>query len=677
MSNVIQFRPRAEHDAIQNLAEFVTLCRADIDLLTNDPFEAHSWDVSNALTASVIKHRQHMHFCSWESAKFKTAKRPMSEPYASFAKAFMLYEHSHEKAKSFMPRLTALRVLNDVLCTSGHACVTNLTTAHLDQACSLMQQRLSVESAYLCGTHLERINEFVVDHKLAPHSAPWRQWLPRPNGNRARVGKEYDERRQEKLPSPAAFEALGSIFNIAVDTADILVTCVCALLCGAPSRISEVLRLPVDCQVKQKTPDGAEVLNLRWWPAKGAAPMVKPVVSSMRDVVELAIERLKEITAEGRALARWYTKNPHKLYLGADLEHLRGKELLDMREVDAILYGPIPFLPARTFQFCNSYGVSLIRSTSVGRRRANYVKFGDLESAVLKMLPREFPVADAETGLWYRDSLLLLRKNEIANGTKNYLRCMFDVVEQGDIASRLGKRSALSIFVKHGYTEDDGAEIWINTHQFRHYLNTLAQGANVDQLDIARWSGRRDVRQNKAYDHTSGRDLLERVRDAITGDKTGFGPLTHLHKVTLVPRDEFARLHIPTAHTTDYGHCIHDFTMLPCQVHQDCVNCNESICIKGDETREQNIRKARDETRLLLARAEVAHADGEAGVDRWLAHQKLTYERLDNLCQILDDPRVPVGAVIQLSGVVPASRLALAAQQRIESDGNAAAKEPA
>lgn len=670
MSKVIQFRPRQERNAAQNLADFVELCRADIDLLTRDSFDAYSWDVTEALPVPGSRHKQYMHFCSWESAKSRTAKQPMSEVYASFAKAYTVYAHSREKTKSFMPRLTALRALHDVLAGAGNACITTLTTSHLDQVCSLMQERLSTETAYSCGIYLERLNDFLVDHRLAPRSATWRVWLPRPDGKRARVGKEFDERRQEKLPSPAAFEALGSIFSVAVDTADIMVTGVCALLCGAPSRIAEVLRLPVDCEVPQKTAAGVEVLNLRWWPEKGAAPMVKPVVSSMRDVVEEALSRLKTLSAEGRKLAVWYTANPDRLYLPEHLEHLRRKELLDMREVDAILYGVEPFVAGRTFQFCNSYGVPLIRSTSVGRRRANYAKFADLEAAVLKMLPRGFPVADAETGLLHKDSLLLLRKNELADDKKKPLRCMFDIIEQGDIAVRLGRRPEVSIFAKHGFTEDNGTLIWLNTHQFRHYLNTLAQGANVDQLDIARWSGRRDVRQNTAYDHTSGRDLLERVRDAITGDETGFGPLARLHKVTLIPRDEFARLHVPTAHTTDYGHCIHDFTMLPCQVHQDCVNCNESVCIKGDKVREQNIRQAREETRVLLEKAQLAYGDGEAGVDRWVAHQQLTFDRLENLCRIFDDPSVPAGAVIQLSGVVPPSRLAQAAQQRLENQSS-------
>jgi hypothetical protein len=43
----------------------------------------------------------------------------------------------------------------------------------------------------------------------------------------------------------------------------------------------------------------------------------------------------------------------------------------------------------------------------------------------------------------------------------------------------------------------------------------------------------------------------------------------------------------------------------------------------------------------------------------------MTLKRLNQLCEILDDPRVPVGALIQPSGVVPASRIEQAASRRL------------
>jgi hypothetical protein len=109
------------------------------------------------------------------------------------------------------------------------------------------------------------------------------------------------------------------------------------------------------------------------------------------------------------------------------------------------------------------------------------------------------------------------------------------------------------------------------------------------------------------------------------------------------------RLKVPTAHTTDLGFCIHDYTMSPCQLHMDCIHCEDMVCVKGDEEKIQRLRQRLEEARALLVRAEEAVREGYAGSDRWLDHHKTTVDRLSQLCSIMDNPKVPNGSVIQLS----------------------------
>jgi hypothetical protein len=143
--------------------------------------------------------------------------------------------------------------------------------------------------------------------------------------------------------------------------------------------------------------------------------------------------------------------------------------------------------------------------------------------------------------------------------------------------------------------------------------------------------------------------MLQKIRDAV-GDKSQmFGPLAELPKRVLIPRDEFARLKVPTAHTTELGFCIHDYTMSPCQLHMDCIHCEDLVCVKGDEAKTQRLRQRLEEARDLQERATQAVSEGYAGSDRWLEHHNSTVERLNQLCSIIDDPIVPVGAVVQLS----------------------------
>jgi hypothetical protein len=134
--------------------------------------------------------------------------------------------------------------------------------------------------------------------------------------------------------------------------------------------------------------------------------------------------------------------------------------------------------------------------------------------------------------------------------------------------------------------------------------------------------------------------------------------------VSLIPRAKFAELNIPAAHTTDLGFCAHDFAMSPCQIHMDCMNCNEQVCIKGDHHGEVNARAMREEITLLLREAKAADSDGVFGADQWVRHQEVTLERLTQLIAILDNPEVACGAVIRLAHVQPPSRLRQAAEGR-------------
>lgn len=167
-------------------------------------------------------------------------------------------------------------------------------------------------------------------------------------------------------------------------------------------------------------------------------------------------------------------------------------------------------------------------------------------------------------------------------------------------------------------------------------------------MDIAKWSGRRDIRQNEAYDHVTSDQILKKIRDAVGGDEM-FGPLAELPKKVPIRRDEFARLVIPTAHTTDLGFCIHDYTASPCQLHMDCIHCQDLVCVKGDSEKTATLRQRLNEAKELMEKAEAATSEGYSGSDRWLEHHRTTVDRLSQLCSIMDDRKVPHGAVIQLA----------------------------
>jgi hypothetical protein len=449
---------------------------------------------------------------------------------------------------------------------------------------------------------------------------------------------------------------------LAIEPGDIFVSSVCAILCSAPDRISEVLQLPENCEVRQQDgASGREHYGLRWKPAKGAEPMVKWVISSMGSVVAEAIARIRRVTNEARLVTRWYEEHPGMLYLPPELEHLREQEWLTLKELADVLFAE-PVERTAPHEWCIANNVPREQS-----RRPNLVRFADIQKVVLGTLPPDFPVLSRETGLRYSEALFIIRRNEL-EVKKSPFRCIIEPVGQGFIWNRLGARDSSgqkSIFDRAGLAEPDGSAIRLTSHQFRHYLNTLAQAGGMSQLDIAKWSGRKDVRQNECYDHESTESLLARVRSAIGDDTRMFGPLAVAPRATLIPRDEFARLKVPTAHTTDFGYCIHDYVMAPCQMHRDCFNCAEQICVKGEAEKESRIHQAHTEATRLLDMAEQAMAEGEFGASEWVEHHREQLCRLTSLIEILDDSAVPKGSFIQLNSPNVPSRIEQAAEARL------------
>jgi hypothetical protein len=174
----------------------------------------------------------------------------------------------------------------------------------------------------------------------------------------------------------------------------------------------------------------------------------------------------------------------------------------------------------------------------------------------------------------------------------------------------------------------------------------LAQVGGLSDAEIAIFSGRKDVRQNRAYDHMSSEEVQAPIKTAIAG---GFMQLVAGAGRDLVNRADFIGLGLAAAHTTEYGYCTHNFAAEPCQLHRDCINCTEQECIKGERHKEDNLRRLKEETEILLERAREALSDEEYGADQWVKHQTITLDRVNQLLSVFEDLSVPVGARVRLN----------------------------
>ena len=660
MTNLKIFISKSESEATRNISEFVEFCKSEITVFGPDiDFKNMTWDITDSVNLKGHGNKRvRINFSTQETSNDLNPQK-FEEPFLSFAMSYIRYSQGLNPTKNVAFRISALRAIDLALRESNS---TNdpvlIDGVILNRAAQIISGNFAESTAYRVGVQLEMISSFFDEHHLTHAILTWRSPVRRP-ADTVRVGEEFDLRRAEKLPSEAALDAIPKIFNLATDTNDVIFSSIAAILCSAPDRINEILLLRENCEVFDKDATGREVYGLRWWPAKGADPMVKWIIPSMVSVVQTAISNVRKLTQAARDIAKWYENNPNKLYLPTPLEHYRNKNLLSMYELGKLLW--IDSKSGSALAWCIGNGVKSIKGAHL-----RHTRFQDVEQAVIANLPYGFPFLDKTIGIKYSEALFIVRSNEL-HPEKATHNTIISPITINQVNTAFGSRSEFkfeSMFDRLGFTEPDGKSIKVTSHQFRHYLNTLAQAGGLSQLDIAKWSGRKDLRQNEAYNHVSAHEMVALIRKAIGNEAKAYGPLASLPKNIPISRDEFARLKIPTAYTTEFGFCVHDYTMAPCEQHADCINCNEHICVKGDEYKTASVKKRLDEARDLLKKADEAVREKYVGANRWSDHHRKTVKRLEQLVSILDSPAVEVGAVIQLNDVPTVSRMQHAIDER-------------
>jgi hypothetical protein len=678
MTNIIRFKPRAALEAEKNLRRFIELCRDELNVFGADlSFDANVWDISDFVPLKGKPGRRRLVFSSTPPGRCGQAVA-FQEPYLSFAKAYMRHEFAIRGKWFIEIGINALRVLYRAMTDQGATVTpTKITGETLNRAVQMLVG-VGHFRANQIALELEKLAAFLAGNHMVTALLEWKSPIEKPGMTyAARVGKDFDELRARRLPSPEALAALAHIFRDARKPGDVLVASIMAILCAAPSRIGEVFLLSADCEVIQNDSHGTAVYGLRWYPEKGAPPQTKPIITSMVDVVREALNKIRALTKPARTVSAWYERHPTELYLPASLEYLRDKKTLNAEELAQVVFAT-PTTEAGIGNWV--YRQQIKRRTPRRVRVAADYAFADVEAAVIKMLPRGFPFVNEKIGLKYSHALLCHLRGLRNSSTATY-RGAVELIGISDVLRLISaQKDKVSIFERFDYVERDGTPIRVRTHQLRHYLNTLAQAGGLSQLDVAVWSGRADIHQHAVYDHVSDRDALAVLDENTRDDRHVPATLAVRRKAVLIKRDEFERLQVKTAHTTEFGFCVHDFAMLPCQLHMDCLNCDEHLCLKGDKVRNENLRQWRDETKALLAHSQAAESDGIEGADRWTQHQTRTLTRVEQIIEVYEDQTVPNGAVIQpawgsVASWIEQGRLERRLLDNMHPDGAAEAEE--
>lgn len=686
MSNITDFKPQAHLKAAAQLDAFISWAQAALPkgVPSKRVHAGIRWDMNSW-------HKYGLKACSFSAhGTSRKAREYMQPTFMDFAKAVIVYHGVFRSKKAIHTLLPSLRCLEVALRElAGTDDVTQVSAAVCNRACEYFQTYYTNENtAYNHSKYLRQVVSLMREKKLL--AKPF-QWATPLQGKDLGTLKEQRRNREKKLPSPESIRALGELFNNELTSPlDIITVSACAILLSQPSRIGELADVERNCIVFKDGVDGGQRMFLRWYAEKGFGATIKPVVGGMEPVVERVIKLLVPITDEARTYAAWLEEHPDEFPPHEGVPQKGQDDPLSYDEACVALKTIVhPNHSARgTFKkywidsMLNRVALSpkaqaLLDEiqqgwdSSVGKRvytggRLHKYQYNDRVAITLrkinilmreKYLPKDFPYTtpaeDGKKRVKYSDALFTVRTGSLPDETRNknlHLMSRDFGVEIAANHNRLGPQLGgglrrQSIFQRHGY-----GDLKVNSHSFRHELNTEMHRAGLSQLLIDAFSGR--TSRGSVYNHVTVEERTQAV--ALMHPKT---KLSNAEKcLDKIRTNEPLRLSDLTEleegdqdlviHKTHLGLCFHRFESEPCPKMGACLTCGMLACVKGDDVKLANLREEMSYLKQRYEKAVAAEANGVFGASEWRKKAGLDLFKCDALIKVLESPELREGDIV-------------------------------
>ena len=261
--------------------------------------------------------------------------------------------------------------------------------------------------------------------------------------------------------------------------------------------------------------------------------MVKWIPTAMAEVAKKALDDIVRITQPARDIAKWMAAHPGRAWLPEPWRLADPKTEVLSRDLPSLIGVSDSTAGRLTVRGWNVKPVNRIR----GRTGVPWhvYRLGDIEEALLALQPKLPP--DAPRPL--EEYLFLVPLHFFHPVINNFEAVVSFVTDRNMRTFLAGSAQVKSVFERLDLRDENGKPYNLRSHAVRHYLNTLAQEGGVSQLDIARWSGRKNLHQNSTYDHMSGTALAKKAREVLKTEAM-MGPVVETFKrLPPVEREEF------------------------------------------------------------------------------------------------------------------------------------------
>ncbi|SDR87967.1 integrase [Pseudomonas oryzae] len=639
MSQVIEFIPKRELSAQQNLNAFIALARDHLSIWSD--LEGFAWHANKwPTTHSAIR------FVNFEHSDLHHSKSP--EPHqlihpalTEIAKAYLRYKHTLRPHKGINHEIRAFRIIEFALRQEmAVPDITKFKQRHWNIAVSAVEPIASRQTicTILLGIlkMLADLCILTVDPRFWRHPYVGRHSYEAINGAGA-----PNEAKAAKIPDQDALLAIAEVFSRGAsethEDADIMVSCITGLLLSAPTRIGETLRLRTDC-LRDDYDKNSEIQHyLAYWVPKIQQFTRKAIPRSMVEVTIESIKRLTYITEEGRRLAHYFETNPTKFYRHANCPNVPEDQKLMRDQV-------MQALGLSSLGSCESF---IKRHT--GYHSLTGFTLNDLWQMVLtehRALNPYFPYQESPESslhppLKMSESLLCFRRFQLGTraSTSPVLLAPFDGgYYSGRLKTGNHRVESMNFFARNGYET-----IRLKSHSFRHLLNRLGRSSGIPIGVLTEWSGRATTKQTRTYLHD------DPAKSAAKGAVV-LGTIQEQEPQDPVTNEEAALYGQGPYHRSRYGICRRSWRAGPCNKFADCLNCSELLMCKGDKLAAEVIQQDRNNLVRTYTAAQQAIANGERAASRWTEKAGPQIERIDQLLVILHNPDIPNGSPIEIAG---------------------------
>lgn len=575
---------------------------------TGQKFDDLCWELSHLAKKSTSYRNINLHF-----VRYKFTKEPLPKFFTLPVRCWLLQSRG-SSVENLQISLLTVRVFWEAIlkrrgCDESSFEWNNLSLEDLSQTENIMREIWALSTTSKNIRRVLQLTSFLGKHGICPNLKYTPQTARQKDNNVHLLADQ--EKRRDKLPSKQALEGLADIFaNHDIETRDRLRIAAIAILIATGFRVSELLTLPENCEVYEKNGNQLRY-GIRYFADKSGDGVqgraVRWLTNAQAELAQRAISELRDLTLRARERA----KTLEVQFPRVCIPSYEDKEFITVSELGIAINSS-----------STSYTRRLMRTKKVSLINDSLYKVSEIEQMLSQWQQPLYTVKiDHNKEQKLSETLLLHFRNTFQSKKPTNTLIVESWIIQ-HINDAIGLRTNQSLFKLYNITEENGETCSISSHQFRHWLNDLADkgGLPIDQL--TRWMGRKNSRDTQAYRHATVDERIDWLKDELKEGHLS-GDIANLYiNLPDDERDTFLDGQIQAVHITPLGYCVHDFAIEPCPYHLNCLGgCSHYLRKKGDEAERSNLIRIRDITVKSLESAELAIE--ERGVsDAWVRHNQ-------------------------------------------------------